>query len=737
MVDPVMSIASDTAVGIISELFKKSLSTFKDAKILIRSKYQKSNSIGMNARNYANQMEIRYNSMRIFGMSEPRPLRNIYVRVNILEKIRARMRISIEELEKAVDCDRLGFGNVLETKAGLNVIDEIEKVIVLGKPGAGKTTFLKYIALMAMDGKLKKNRIPVFVGLKEWSDTKLALLDFIVEQFDICGFPEAKPYIEHVLKQGNCILLLDGFDEITVDLDKAIKEILDFSDKYSKNQFVLSCRIAAFNYVFEKFTEVEMADFDDEQIEAFIKNWFGKDIKTAHECWKKMEENKFIKEIASIPLLLTLLCLAYDENLDFSSNRAELYGDGIDTLLKKWDKSRRIKRQEIYKNLLPDRKKSMLGKIAAKSFQDNHYFLPKRTLENYIADYIQHLPEANIDSLQLDSEAELKAIEAQHGLLVERAKGIYSFSHLTFQEYFTAYYIVENKEKGSFEILANHLNEDKWREVFLLTVGMLPEADDFLLYVRKKIHEFTNQRISLFLDTATQCIKETSNYPPHICKVLSINIVLFIVNSLHLPYTHRRVNDRDQAFDLAHTCELILNLDRNFSSIHSSIINRSHVRAFAFDLANDLDVKLKNNQIEKLVFDFFSDLNKKDISSLYLYIHSTHLLVECLDIGCYISKETRQELLDSLLTETWKEKGVMYDLEKKVNLIFLKHFTLEYWIDDSWYIGRLLEIPGVFSQGKTLNELEDNIIDAFNMMYEEEEYTPQKDIHTKKLGVAV
>jgi hypothetical protein len=27
-----------------------------------------------------------------------------------------------------------------------------------------------------------------------------------------------------------------------------------------------------------------------------------------------------------------------------------------------------------------------------------------------------------------------------------------------------------------------------------------------------------------------------------------------------------------------------------------------------------------------------------------------------------------------------------------------RHFTLEYWIDDSWYVGRIKEIPGVFSQ---------------------------------------
>ncbi|MBC8042661.1 MAG: type II toxin-antitoxin system HicB family antitoxin [Rhizobacter sp.] len=45
-----------------------------------------------------------------------------------------------------------------------------------------------------------------------------------------------------------------------------------------------------------------------------------------------------------------------------------------------------------------------------------------------------------------------------------------------------------------------------------------------------------------------------------------------------------------------------------------------------------------------------------------------------------------------------------------------RYFTLEYWMDDGWYVGRLKEIAGVFSQGETLAELEANILDAYNMM---------------------
>ena len=45
-----------------------------------------------------------------------------------------------------------------------------------------------------------------------------------------------------------------------------------------------------------------------------------------------------------------------------------------------------------------------------------------------------------------------------------------------------------------------------------------------------------------------------------------------------------------------------------------------------------------------------------------------------------------------------------------------RFFTLEYWQDDDWFVGKLKEIPGVFSQGETLEELKENVIDAYHMM---------------------
>jgi len=46
----------------------------------------------------------------------------------------------------------------------------------------------------------------------------------------------------------------------------------------------------------------------------------------------------------------------------------------------------------------------------------------------------------------------------------------------------------------------------------------------------------------------------------------------------------------------------------------------------------------------------------------------------------------------------------------------MQRCTLEYWEDEGWYVGRLVEIPGIFSQGETLEELKENIQDAYEMV---------------------
>jgi len=66
-----------------------------------------------------------------------------------------------------------------------------------------------------------------------------------------------------------------------------------------------------------------------------------------------------------------------------------------------------------------------------------------------------------------------------------------------------------------------------------------------------------------------------------------------------------------------------------------------------------------------------------------------------------------------------------------------KSFTMEYWRDGEWYVGRLEGVPGVFSQGRSIKELEENINDAYRLMLEEEDEFPGAEIKKKEVLIEV
>jgi predicted NACHT family NTPase len=449
-----------------------------------------------------NKIQMLYGKMQLLDISQPVDIDNLYVDVNILEEIVSQQWRELSDLLRgfnpaADDFDRLGLGKVRQQRvSGLKAVTEHSRLMVLGKPGAGKTTFLKHIAIECNRGKFQANRIPIFIPLKIFAEDAKGAGDFgvwqyIHQEFASCGIGE-RSVTEEVLSQGRGLILLDGLDEVPEeDSDEVVRQIRWFARKYFNNQFIITCRIAAFKYRFkdEGFTDVEVADFNDKQIEEFAKNWFvafardnrEKGLVLASQFIEKLNrpENQQIRELAVTPILLNLTCLVFQVRADFPSKRSKLYEQGLDILLRRWAEAKGIQRDEVYRDLDVIHKKELLSQVAAITFERGDYFFEQDKIQRYIADYLRTLPNAITDraTLQRDSEAVLKSIEAQHGLLVERARGIYSFSHLTFQEYFTARYFVESSDPQALENLSSHITEKRWREVFLLTTEMLPNAE--------------------------------------------------------------------------------------------------------------------------------------------------------------------------------------------------------------------------------------------------------------------
>lgn len=467
-----------------------------------------------------NNIRQRCETLRVLDMSHPIGVNDLYTNVNILEQITGRRHRRIDELLLECDFeqgDSFGLTSVAkECIPALEAVQKYKKLIVLGKPGAGKTTFLKYLVIQCNEGEFESNFLPIFVTLKDFAEAedKPSLLEYISRKdyflAESASLEQLTADFERVFTQGRALVLLDGLDEVRgEDYFRVLKELRDFSEQFWQNQFVITCRIAAWEYIFEKFTEVEVADFNESQIAVFADKWFKNKPMRAETFLKYLQQNPRIKELSGSPLLLTLVCLAFEESGDCPSTRSELYTEGIDTLLKKWDAKRGIQRDRVYQKLSPQRKENLLGHIALTTFKQKDYFFKASTVEQYIGNYIQNLSKINPDpeELQLDSSAILQSIEAQHGLLIERAKGIYSFSHLTFHEYFTAREIVFNSNslETTLKELVFFVTQKQWREVFLLMTEMLRNANLLLSPMKQNIDLLLakSERLQKFLQYAS------------------------------------------------------------------------------------------------------------------------------------------------------------------------------------------------------------------------------------------
>ena len=388
-------------------------------------------------------------TMRVLDMAYPIELGKIYTQVNVLEEISARQWQELTYINQEVErenFDRFCLGQIKQKRVpALEAVGGSLKVNGFGKPGSGKTTLLKHLAIECIGGNFQANRVPIFVTLKDFAEAedKPNLLDY-TNMLSEGG-------LQTIVKQGRALFLFDGLDEVLEsDSNRVLSQIKELSYNFADNQFVMTCRNAAKKYPIEPFTEVEVADFTNEEIREFSKNVFTSrnEPETADLFINKLNSQQSVRELASNPLLLSLLCLVFEDAKDFPQNRARLYEMGIEKLLRTWNPRPR-EQDVVYKEISPDRRQELLSYMAWETFQNGNYFFRTDKAQKLVNAFFQQLPGISQEDrfVNLNSKAVLDSIEVQHGLLVERARGIYSFANLPFHEYFTAKYIADLAEK--------------------------------------------------------------------------------------------------------------------------------------------------------------------------------------------------------------------------------------------------------------------------------------------------
>ncbi|MBD2361922.1 NACHT domain-containing NTPase [Anabaena minutissima FACHB-250] len=657
------------------------------------------------------------NTLQMLDIARAIPLDEIYTHVSVLEEITSQQWREISDLlqESPLESNfyQLGQSNHRQTLPGLEAGLRYSKLMVLGKSGSGKTTFLQHLAIACNQGKFQPHHVPVFIRLKEFAEDAQYEQEFNIEKyisqvFYSCGIDEEAALT--VLNKGRVLILLDGLDEVPLEhTDNVIREIRKFSQIYYKNQFVISCRIAAHKYRFPGFNEVELADFNAQQIEVFVKNWF---VAVANQSISKAEatsslfiqhlnlpENQRIRELARVPLLLHLICLLFQVKGQLPSNPAKLYEQVMNTLLVRWDEIRGIKRDSFYANLSLNSKKKLLAQIAAVTFISGDYFFEQERLQQLIAQHLPTIANLALDKSQvyLDKKSVLEGLLFQDGLLVERARGIYSFSNLGLLEYLTARNLVEKYQDTDWTSLIYHITEERWYNVFLLTLNMLSSVDETIKLMKNQVdtlvvndHKIRQYLIWLNQKTNSTSIKNhtaavrafyfiygytfgiTANYRIqwNFIENLAFNpemaldeLLFSILNCVHelklaeenhlniihdFNHAHALSLTLDEAIDLVRDAEFKQELQKLKKQLPCTESNSE--KFYFWWQKNSIFWKqaLRQNFIKYRNIGYDWELNNQEIKLLQAYFNANKLIIDCLEKSVSINQELKQQIEDEL-----------------------------------------------------------------------------------------
>lgn len=390
---------------------------------------------------------------------------------------------------------------------------------IIGPPGSGKTTLLRHVAFtLAKGGRRSRlrgapNKIPIIINLREHrfssSANSLSLSDLLRRSLVALDRPEPPSWIEANLRHGKFAILLDGLDEIADQSARvALTEwLLHQSSAQDGNLFVLTSR--PFGYLenpIGRAKVVEVQALAERQISSFVNQWYraisireyrGDNdssrlaAKTrAANLLTRLDQTPTLFELTANPLLLTMLVNVHHSDPGaLPGSRAELYGDICDVFLAKRDQARGVR-----VDLTGPQKRAGLRALAYEMASRGITEVKVDDATSWIRPALNKMPR-DIEPLEF-----LQKIEDSAGLLVEKERGIYSFAHLTFQEYLTAEYIRESRKLNE---IVNRVTFPWWRE----TVRLYSAISDATPIVEACLEHGADSDLIVL---AAQCADETN-----------------------------------------------------------------------------------------------------------------------------------------------------------------------------------------------------------------------------------
>jgi formylglycine-generating enzyme required for sulfatase activity len=380
-----------------------------------------------------------------------------------------------------------------------------DDLVLVGDPGAGKTTFLRFVALNLTRAWLDDEREACLARLGFGADTEppfpvlvsLGAFGQHLEKQASLEWPERAPeqfyrwldvqgrgydelpsdFLRRRVRRGGCLLLLDGLDEVPGDdLRERVGAILEevlAEDRGSGrgNRHVVTCRTRAYQgraQLGPEFTRATLVDFGSEEIEEFVTQWSralhaedggGSAEASAHarELLEAIRAHPHVQPLCANPLLLTILAVVHWNERRLPEGRAELYRVALDYLLRS---------RATHSPYELARRRDGLREIAKRLFEDPQGV--RKSLDRFEA------AQAAAAVLQVSAADALAFVDDEglhSGILMSRTTGEVEFWHPTFGEYLAAEAFAGTGDAWS--AIAEHVFDPRWNEVVLLLAGCL------------------------------------------------------------------------------------------------------------------------------------------------------------------------------------------------------------------------------------------------------------------------
>jgi hypothetical protein len=382
---------------------------------------------------------------------------------------------------------------------------QIQYQVVLGDPGAGKSTLVRYLAVeWARSVADETAPVPLLIELRRYIQSKADgecknFLEFIHQGSNWVGNLN-QGELDRILGLGNVLVMFDGLDEVVErgQRGNVLKAIHGFSQNYPQARIVVTSRVIGYRAEDLRgagFRHFMLQDLDRGQMQRFVEDWHRITYGDAGERERKqgrleraIDRSKAIFELAGNPLLLTLMAIL-NRGEELPRDRVRLYEKAAEVLLFQWDFEEKegLVDPRLAKYLVEldfRDKRAMLQQVAyrmqssAEGLAGN--FVTREVLQDCLVDYLRHKK----DAAQAPSIAGLviEQLRERNFILCALGDDNYAFIHRTFLEYFCAIEIVERFGKRGTEggltfeelrdeVFGAHWQDPTWHEVLRLICG--------------------------------------------------------------------------------------------------------------------------------------------------------------------------------------------------------------------------------------------------------------------------